>query len=68
MKKFKIIGGVVGGIVLLNVGVTLYFDIPRHVKNILAEEDANPDQPRKSIHQTLNLAFERAFNEKFGPV
>ena len=68
MKKFKIVGVVALGIVVTNVGVTLYFDIPRHLKDIIAEEEANPDQPRKSIHQMLNLAFDRAFDEKYGPV
>lgn len=68
MKKFKIVGGVTLGIIALNVAVMLYLDLPRHIKAIVAEEDANPDQPRMSIHQTLNLAVDRAFDEKFGPV
>lgn len=67
MKAFKIVGGLVVGIAILNVGITLYFDLPRHIKDIIAEEDANPNQPRKSIHQIMNLAFDRAFDEKFGP-
>lgn len=67
MKKFKIVGGVVLGIAILNAAVTLYFDLPRHINDIIAEEDAHPDQPRKGIHQTLVLAFERAFDEKYGP-
>lgn len=68
MKKFKIVGGSVVGIVIINVAVMLYLDLPRHIKAIVAEEEANPDQPRNSIHQALTLAVERAFNEKFGPV
>lgn len=68
MKKFKIAGGIVVGITILNVAVTLYFDLPRHINDLVAEEEANPDQPRKSIHQLLSLAMERAFDEKYGPV
>lgn len=68
MKKFKIVGGIVVGIAIINVAVMLYFDLPRHIKDIVAEEAANPDQPRNSIHQALTLAMERAFDEKFGPV
>lgn len=68
MKKFKIIGGVVFGVVACNVGFMWYFDIGRHINDIVTEEETDLTISRKSIHQILTLAVERALNEKYGPV
>lgn len=69
MRKYKVIGGIlIVGVVATNVGIMVYLDLPRHIKALAAEEEEHPDQPRKSIHQMISLAMERAFDEKFGPV
>jgi hypothetical protein len=68
MKKYQIIGGVLVAYVGLNVAVGLYFGVPRHIKSLAEEEKSNPGQPRMSGYEMLAQAFERGFDERFGPV